>query len=571
MALLNFYKGDSSRIGLETTPFSEGSFYLTEDDGALYLDYINSVTQEQVRLLVNAKEEEVSNIVEKYFLIIETVQQGANYLLDGITFAEIYEKFNTTNVNMVCHVDGTDYIPLLSVTTSSIIFSGIYNTTSVSLVFNSNGVGTLTSTHLARNSDLNSYYTKTQTDAKIANLVNSAPETLDTLGELATAFQENKEVTDALNDAITNKADKENVVQSDWNQCDESAFDYIKNRTHWVELAETLLESEMFECTTLVPDSSSYYCAKSGNIGLVNGKKYNVTVNGEQYSAYALSSFGTNDVSLIAETDSCRIYDRENGTVEVFTNTSATLTISIEDAEDVYIPLDEKFIPDVFARKTDIETKLNKENPTGTGALSMNRAVGSEIGENSVAIGDNCIASAESAIAIGSSASATGFASHAEGMGSVASGNLAHAEGQDSLATGYASHAESSGEANGDYSHAEGYGIADGDYSHASGNGTWAIGRSQTVIGEANLEDSAPDSATRGTYVAIVGNGDMDAGEYSNASTLDWEGNAWFAGDVYIGSASGVNKDEGSKKLATEEFVHTELSDLLDAMTCGKF
>jgi hypothetical protein len=32
-------------------------------------------------------------------------------------------------------------------------------------------------------------------------------------------------------------------------------------------------------------------------------------------------------------------------------------------------------------------------------------------------------------------------------------------------------------------------------------------------------------------------------------------GNAWFAGEVYVGSTSGINKDTGSKKLATEEFV----------------
>ena len=44
------------------------------------------------------------------------------------------------------------------------------------------------------------------TDTKIADLVNSAPETLDTLGELAAAFQDNKEVVDVLNDAIATKA-----------------------------------------------------------------------------------------------------------------------------------------------------------------------------------------------------------------------------------------------------------------------------------------------------------------------------------------------------------------------------
>ena len=48
-------------------------------------------------------------------------------------------------------------------------------------------------------------------DVEIASLVNSAPETLDTLGELASAFQDNKEVVDVLNDAITTKADVDYV------------------------------------------------------------------------------------------------------------------------------------------------------------------------------------------------------------------------------------------------------------------------------------------------------------------------------------------------------------------------
>ena len=49
---------------------------------------------------------------------------------------------------------------------------------------------------------------KTYVDEKLSDLVNSAPETLDTLGELATALQENQEVVDILNQAITVKADK---------------------------------------------------------------------------------------------------------------------------------------------------------------------------------------------------------------------------------------------------------------------------------------------------------------------------------------------------------------------------
>lgn len=74
-----------------------------------------------------------------------------------------------------------------------------------------------------QNIDLSSYETiynaslkldeaKSYTNTSIANLVNSAPETLDTLGELATAMSENEEVIDTLNAAITKKQDKNLIV-----------------------------------------------------------------------------------------------------------------------------------------------------------------------------------------------------------------------------------------------------------------------------------------------------------------------------------------------------------------------
>ena len=66
---------------------------------------------------------------------------------------------------------------------------------------------------------LGNYYLKTEADTlhteiedyvdtQVATLVNEAPETLDTLGELAAAFEENKEVVEALDASITNKQDK---------------------------------------------------------------------------------------------------------------------------------------------------------------------------------------------------------------------------------------------------------------------------------------------------------------------------------------------------------------------------
>lgn len=48
-------------------------------------------------------------------------------------------------------------------------------------------------------------------DEKVAGLVNGAPETLDTLKEVADAIQENESVVDGLNAAIGNKADKDHT------------------------------------------------------------------------------------------------------------------------------------------------------------------------------------------------------------------------------------------------------------------------------------------------------------------------------------------------------------------------
>ena len=55
---------------------------------------------------------------------------------------------------------------------------------------------------------------KAYVDEQVAGLVDSAPETLNTIGELATALQENKEVVDVLNEAIVMKADKTYVDEA---------------------------------------------------------------------------------------------------------------------------------------------------------------------------------------------------------------------------------------------------------------------------------------------------------------------------------------------------------------------
>ena len=82
-------------------------------------------------------------------------------------------------------------------------------------------------------SDANAY-----TDNKVAALVDSAPETLDTFAEVAEAFRNNDDVVQALNDAIGNKANSEHTHSK--NQVGLSNVDNTADANKVVKEAGTL-------------------------------------------------------------------------------------------------------------------------------------------------------------------------------------------------------------------------------------------------------------------------------------------------------------------------------------------
>lgn len=116
-------------------------------------------------------------------------------------------------------------------------------------------------------------------------------------------------------------------------------------------------------------------------------------------------------------------------------------------------------------------------------------------------------------------------------------GSYSHAEGWNATASGLATHAEG------------GQTTASGNFSHAEGYFTTAQRRSQHVQGEYNVLDTEGSETMHGKYVHIVGNGKGDATR-SNAHTLDWAGNAWYAGGLYIG---GTAQDSGSQTVITDK------------------
>ena len=356
---------------------------------------------------------------------------------------------------------------------------------------------------------------------------------------------------------------------------------------------------EVFPVTTVDTEGSTYGAIPEYEF--IEGQTYFVTFNGTEYECIAwydkenlgcaMVGKGTlysdwvdpswgEDVPFCLETSYLNVSE------------AGVYTIGVKTSVDDYHVIPEKYLPPVVGR-------------LGTGKNS-------EIFNNY----DYNIASGQS--------------SHAEGCGTKASGRDSHAEGNNTIASGKSSHAEGyggpsgmtlylTGDANAttytvtewspdvikigryvydsnnglckivSFSEAESTitfdksinpkiafnqrlisfrsGIAAGKYSHIEGNNTIAYSESQHVQGRYNLEDFD------GKYAHIVGNGQKEA--LSNAHTIDWDGNAWFAGGLKI---SGTSQDDVAAKivatlddipsiegLATEDFVTQQIANLVNS------
>lgn len=289
---------------------------------------------------------------------------------------------------------------------------------------------------------------------------------------------------------------------------------------------------------------------KLGKINNIN----NVSINKDRrYYIEFLGSKNLCSVMMSKETGDSIVCSIEGYVIQVFNQlTDLALFIRNTNAEDSPISTDLVIYEEEVKY---LDSKYLENNLVAQNSISLGRT--GDIGMASVAIG------------VGVEASGNG--SHAEGAGTKASNNSAHAEGMNTEASGESSHTEGSGTtASGDYSHAEGSGTtASGDGSHAEGNCTTASGvnshaegastiassQNQHVQGKYNIED------LNGTYAHIVGNG--EDGKNSNAHTLDWEGNAWFAGKLSQEGTPTEDKDLVTKKYVDDNKEYINYNDKL--------
>ena len=270
--------------------------------------------------------------------------------------------------------------------------------------------------------------TKLYVDEKVADIVGSAPETLDTLKELSTALGNDPNFATTIANQIGTKVDKVDGKGLSTNDLtNELKANYDAAYTHSTSAHAPVNAQKNSDIT-----KAEIEAKLTGNITSHTHSQYLTSIPAEYITEAELNAKG-------------------------------------------YAPLDSpNFTNSIsMARKSD----------TTIGAQSV--ALGSNTtasGDYSHAEGAGATASGYVSHAEGEETTASGYCSHAEGYGTTASGQASHAEGESTTVSGYVSHAEGTGTiASSDYQHVQGqYNIEDttNTYAHIVGNGTSSSARS---------------------------------------------------------------------------------------------
>ena len=150
-------------------------------------------------------------------------------------------------------------------------------------------------------------------------------------------------------------------VQTDWSQNDETAADYIKNRTHYEAFDREVLVPELtLDFNELVQDSVGFlgsYRAMDFTYYIMNftiGDKYVIVFDGQEYQ------FIANDIGCLKDpinytTAPIHLSQGSMGAMNYYVKEPGTHTVSVLHLIPGAVKqLDEKFIPDTIARTSDI-------------------------------------------------------------------------------------------------------------------------------------------------------------------------------------------------------------------------
>lgn len=302
--------------------------------------------------------------------VIDT--SGGNYRCD-LDFDTIYDWCNAgKNVYCYCHGQGYGILPLNSYSDSNIIFEGdaayMGTTARRTVEIKSDGainVSKMGFGYLPGISDTANSITEGQTIVAKhvqsgANMVDQweaadivSPGTIGNLSDLATTSKEN--LVAAINEVKASGGSGGTSVQADWNQNDESAADYVKNRTHWAEFGQ--VRRYLAKDTTIKFESGgswkiddAFQYSYPSDISLEAGQQVNFRIGSGMYSATLTSDTVTNLRAAISDINpTAFIFDTANHTVSAYGANGGPYGFDIfVETEGItgYHPLDENYLPD---------------------------------------------------------------------------------------------------------------------------------------------------------------------------------------------------------------------------------
>ena len=193
---------------------------------------------------------------------------------------------------------------------------------------------------------------------------------IGSLGDLETESKDN--LVDAINEV--------NRIQSDWNQNDETAKDYIKNRTHWVETKPVVEKVNVITNASYKYASQGCYningavgCTYPQNIELTEGTPITITIETESFTGQLSAS---TDLDLLEfslkgqqvnghNVPSHWYFFLEQHRLEIWGEGSTgspamsfSITAEIEQEREVVHTLDPKYIKDMYYTETNLKELL---------------------------------------------------------------------------------------------------------------------------------------------------------------------------------------------------------------------
>lgn len=271
--------------------------------------------------------------------------------------------------------------------TDSFLSSGGKNTTGgnnegglteFSVIFNgtqydsSNGVATIDGTYATSDAVNNAIATsKSYTDTSIANLINGAPSTLDTLKEIADAMAANEDVVDALEEAIGTKASQSNLdALSGRVTTAEMGISANNTAVKGLETRVGATEADIATLKTNVGTLQGYFTNGIANEATKVSNIFKIIFNGTTYeyngsAAKEINFSATNIVSALGTTPVNRATGDESGNNIKTTYATKTALQDFIDKIEKYFTFGEDNIKANYGLWTDSYLSSGGQNTEG--------------------------------------------------------------------------------------------------------------------------------------------------------------------------------------------------------------